>query len=139
MASSKEHREKAARFDAFLAAMTNSPHLEWRVVGAFYVAIHLVERIGACFNIHSNNHGDRSILLKSNHLKKYLSDPEIKRLRDGYEALFDAAHVARYGTVNHFLRAFTPEVIEKRIIGAMLPDVRLMVDSWFSHMAMSPP
>jgi hypothetical protein len=57
MPSSAEHKEKAQQHLDFLH--DGSPTPVWAAVVAFYAALHLVERLCACENLHTDNHHER--------------------------------------------------------------------------------
>src|SRR5436190_14186015 len=69
MASSREHQTKAEKIAAFLGDIAPTPHNDWKIVAAFYTAVHLVERLRAFFNEHSENHHARNMFLKGQQLK----------------------------------------------------------------------
>ena len=47
MPSADQHRHKAERNRKFLDSISREEFPEWVVVGAFYTAVHLVERLRA--------------------------------------------------------------------------------------------
>jgi hypothetical protein len=57
MPSSAEHKEKAQQHLDLLHSGSLTP--EWEAIVAFYAALHLIERLCACENLHIVNHHDR--------------------------------------------------------------------------------
>lgn len=124
MPSSREHKEKADSNRAILAFLTGSP--EWTAVAAFYLAMHLVERLAACDNLHHSKHPDRFnyLLRHRKHRKIYAA----------FSALFDASHVARYGTVNQFAKAYRDDTVERILVKEKLASIESHVKAHFSSL-----
>ncbi len=62
---------------------------DWRVTVAFYIAVHLVERVlyKEC-KVNSSNHTDRKNFIKSN--------PCLREIRSDYQQLYQMSRKARY-------------------------------------------
>jgi hypothetical protein len=133
MPSSSEHKEKAEKNSAFLAqAELISP--EWAATIAFYVALHLVERLCACENTHSGKHQDRLSWINKHKTHRLI--------HADFLALFDASLVARYGTVNQFARAFPEDTVKAQLIDKNLAAIQKHVSNHFvtsSAPPLSPP
>jgi hypothetical protein len=50
-----------------------------------------------------------------------------------YQALSDAGHVARYGTLAQFQRMFTPDVVRDVLIGRHLDAISRYVDTFMAN------
>src|SRR5262245_17056165 len=107
MPSSAEHKEKAQQHLDFLHSGALTP--EWEAIVAFYAALHLVERLCACENLHIANHHERLSWL-AKHAKHRAIHPD-------FLALYDASLVARYGTCSQFKKAYPGEIVRKQLIG----------------------
>jgi hypothetical protein len=121
MPSSAEHKEKAQQHLDFLHSGHVTP--EWAAIVAFYAALHLVERLCACENLHIANHHDRLAWLNK-HAKH-------KAIHADFVALYDASRVARYGTCSQFKKAYPGDTIKKELIGKNLAAVIRHVDLHF--------
>src|SRR5258708_1936649 len=106
MPSSAEHKEKAQQHLDFLHS--GSPTPEWASVVAFYAALHLVERLCACENLHIANHHDRLSWLNKH--------PKHRTIHADFLALYDASRVARYGTCKQFKNAYPADTVRKQLI-----------------------
>lgn len=130
MANSKEHREKVDRNRAFLNTLIGRPEFpEWKAVCAFYTAVHLVERLRASFNEHSQNHDERWQFFRI-HKKPFAA------IYASYHALYDASILARYYTKNRFDGAFPDSKVESVLIGQHLEAITEFVNDFY---ASSPP
>jgi hypothetical protein len=59
MPKPKQHQEKADHNRAFLNTLTDDAYSDWKAIVAFYVAVHLVEKLRAYVGDHSENYEDR--------------------------------------------------------------------------------
>lgn len=123
MPSSAQHREKAERNSLCLQALLGGSSPEWMAVVAFYTALHFVERLAACDNVHNAKHPDRLDYLKRT--KKH------RCIYTAFLALFDASLVARYGTVNQFNAAYPGDTVEKILVKNHLSAIEKHVASQF--------
>ncbi len=122
MPSSSEHQQKAERNRAFLESLKDSPATEWLAIAAFYTALHLVDRLCACENLHCDRHQDRLSWLNKH--KKH------RAIYTDFAVLYDASLVARYGTVNQFEKAFPGDAIKR--ICKHLASIERYVDGHFN-------
>jgi hypothetical protein len=129
MPNSKEHKAKADATRAVLPVLAGSP--EWTAIVAFYLAMHLVERLAACENVHNAKHPDRFDYLKKS--RKH------KRIHAAFSALFDASHVARYGTVNQFATAYPGDTVERILVKQKLASIENYVTGHFAAAGGSSP
>jgi hypothetical protein len=123
MPSSAEHRQKAERNAALARSLDVAAYPEWVAVAAFYAAVHLVERLAACGNLHHQNHPDRSWYVQRHHRAIY----------PAYQALFDAGHAARYATLNQFNRAYTPAAVRDVLVGTHLDAITRYVETYMQN------
>ena len=86
MPTAAEHQQRAEHHLAFLETIDTEEFCDWAGVVAFYVAVHLVERLRALVGQHSGDHGDRLDYIRDNH-------PAILAY---FDALFDISLIARY-------------------------------------------
>jgi hypothetical protein len=133
MPNSKEHREKAQRNRDVLDAVKGTATPDWIAVIAFYTALHLVERLAAKDMVHHDKHQDR--------LHYLARHQQHRTIHTAFSSLHDAAHIARYGTVNQFDKAYPGDVVEKQLVGKCLKDITFYVDAFFAPVspALPPP
>jgi hypothetical protein len=125
MPSSAEHKEKAQQILDFLHSGTVTP--EWSAIAAFYAALHLIERLCACENLHIAKHHDRL---------SWLSRHQTHRgVHADFLALYDASLVARYGTCGQFKKAYPGNTVKKQLIGKNLAAIIRHVDNHFAAQA----
>ena len=105
MPNPKQHQEKAVHNRDFLGTISDDVYSDWRATIAFYVAVHLVEKLRAYDGDHSQDHSDRDRYVRGNHRAIY----------DSYRQLYSAALEARYKS----LHAFS---ISSEDVGAVLID-----------------
>ena len=67
MPSADEHQKQAEYHLAFLQTIDTDEFCDWAAVAAFYVAVHLVEKLRAFANQHSKNHEDRLTSTRAEH------------------------------------------------------------------------
>lgn len=116
MPSPREHRDKAYRNLLALQAIDHAAHPEWAAVIAFYRAVHLIELLAAREAgqaIHNGNHADRDHYVRSTH----------RPIAVAFRMMHDAAHTARYGTVNQFITQFPDDTLTATIIGRYLAQI----------------
>ena len=87
MPDAQEHLGKAARNEAFLAALTHLPvrYPEWEITAMFYAALHYGDAFLATLGEHPTNHHRRIARLDA----ETVAGPALARL-------FDASMSARY-------------------------------------------
>ena len=124
MPSSQEHRQKADRNRTFLSTVDPGTAPEWASVVAFYLALHLVERLAAHGNTHNAGHHDRLAYLTAHR--------HHRRIHRHFLALFDASNTARYATVNQFLQAYPGDTVQRVLIDIHLAAIETYVTNWFS-------
>jgi hypothetical protein len=129
MPSSAEHKEKAQQILDFLHSGSLPP--EWSAIVAFYAALHLVERLCACDNLHIANHHDRLFWLNKH--KKH------RAIHADFVALYDASRVARYGTCNQFKLAYPGDTVQKQLIRQNLAAIIRHVELHFQPPAATTP
>lgn len=127
MPSSSEHKEKAERNERFLGQLVSVDDADWASVAAFYTALHLIERLSACDNLHHGGHASRGAWL-ARHTKH-------RAIRHHYQALYDAAHKARYGTLKQFQRAFPAAAVKQQLIETHLGSIDRYVVAHFAPTA----
>ncbi|MGH7173696.1 MAG: hypothetical protein ACRELG_25720 [Gemmataceae bacterium] len=86
MPKPKQHQEKADHNRAFLNTLTDDTYHDWKAIVAFYVAVHLVEKLRAYEGDHSDNHEERDRAVRRDH----------GRIYNAYHQLFNASLIARY-------------------------------------------
>jgi|GEM_PF-1731728 len=124
MPSSKEHRDKADQIRAFLGQLVSTnAEPAWIAVVAFYTAMHLIERLAACENIHNSKHPDR--------LNYLIKHKKHRAIHADFQTLFDASLVARYGTVNQFQKAF-PSAAVATLVNHHLAGIEAYVNAHFA-------
>jgi hypothetical protein len=126
MPSYSEHKDKADHNREFLTSLSIDNHPDWVAVVAFYTALHLIERLSSCESLHHGSHPPRGKYL-ARHCKHSV-------IRHHYQALYDAAHVARYGTQNQFKRSFHSSSIKSELIDINLNAVDKYIDNHFHAM-----
>jgi hypothetical protein len=125
MPSSKEHKEKAERnHDTLQRLIASNGAPEWMAVVAFYTALHLVERLAACENLHHTKHPDRLAYL-TRHKQHRVIHPH-------FQMIYDASLVARYGTVNQFAKAYPGSIVVDVLVNRHLADIAAHVDAHFN-------
>jgi hypothetical protein len=97
MPSAREHQRQAEHHFAFLETIDGDEYCDWLSVVAFYVAVHLVERLRALEGEHSSDHADRHEYVREYH----------PTIHNCYRQLYSWAWSARY-QANPF-RWLTPE------------------------------
>src|SRR5262245_52549053 len=128
MSSSAEHKEKAQQILDFLHSGSLTP--EGAAIVAFYAALHLVERLCACDNLHIANHHERLSWLNKH--KKH------RAIHADFVTLYDASRVARYGTCNQFKTAYPGDTVRKRLVQQNLAAIIRHVELHFQPPAAAP-
>ncbi len=124
MPRSAEHQQKAKEGYEFLEKSIGIAPPAWRVVVAFYTALHLVERLAACESLHHAKHQDRLDYVKTHkHHRAIYQD---------FSNLFDASLIARYGTVNNFNKAYPDDTVEEVLINKHLKKIEQYVEFHFA-------
>jgi hypothetical protein len=107
MPSADQHRKKAEHNRAFLGSIVCDDFPEWKVVVAFYTAVHLVEGVrAAAGDGHSIDHDDRLTYVQQTH-------PSI---HSPYQILQNVSMLARYESRADFFAQFQPEQVMERLI-----------------------
>lgn len=88
---------------------------DWQATVAFYVAVHLVEKLRAYRGQHSDNHGDRERAVRKD-------DPKIY---NAYRQLFDASLIARYKSPEAF--KISSQDVQAWLIGTFLAEIERYV------------
>jgi hypothetical protein len=129
MPNSKQHREKAEHNRQFLTSIPIAQFADWSVVVAFYVAVHLAERLRTLLSDvkqqHSRDHADRGQFVQLHH----------RAIHRAYFHLYNAAIIARYQTVNSFATQFTSSDVRDILIGKHLKAIEEYVQSHFASLA----
>jgi hypothetical protein len=113
MPSAQDHQRQAERHFAFMETIDGDEYCDWLSVAAFYVAVHLVERLRALTGGHSDDHKDRGEYVKDDH----------PTIHHPYRQLYSWARNARY-EVNSF-HWLTPERVR-----ATLEEIRRYADGF---------
>jgi hypothetical protein len=92
MANPKQHQEKADHNRSFLNSLGDDGFCDWMAVVAFYVAVHLVEKLRAYEGKHSTDHVDRNAAVRQQH----------RPIHTPYHELFNWSLIARYKTPGCF-------------------------------------
>lgn len=120
MPNSPEHRDKAVRNSTFLNTIDRTTFPEWSVVVAFYLAVHLAERLAARDSAHHDNHKERLEYLRRKH----------RKIHNNFKHLYEASLVARYDTVHRFSADYsTPKVA--RLLDVDLTEIQSYVATIF--------
>jgi len=120
MPIASQHKSKAEINRRFLDTIDIDDFPEWKVVAAFYVAVHLVERLRAATNDgHSTSHEDRLNYVQIVH-------PDI---HTSYHVLQNASMLARYQSRGDFFNQFQSNEVAETLIGRYLSGVeRYVID-----------
>ena len=124
MPRSSEHRAKAERNRLVLAKLDPFADGDWIAIVAFYRAMHLVERLAARDNLHHKSHSERDKYLQSHRRHREILRP--------YRFMFDAGHLARYGTASKFDQAFPGDAAHSVLVGTHLAAVEVYVEAAFA-------
>ncbi len=114
MAKPKQHQEKADHCRKFLSTIGDE-FSDWRAIVAFYVALHLVEKLRAYNGEHSTSHDDRDAYVRRNHSTIY----------NPYHQLFNASLDARYKTLGAF--TISSEDVQKVLVDTYLVEIETYV------------
>ncbi len=102
MGKPREHLAKAARNEAFLAAIATTEYLEWAVTVTFYAALHYLRALLATKG-HTQDFMEYSDFERT--LASAYPRAQCRPVWEAYRQLKDDSWNARYSTT----RAFTPE------------------------------
>jgi hypothetical protein len=91
MPSADEHQRQADHNTLFLETIDPDEFIDWLVVVAFYIAVHLVEKLRTLRNEHSVDHVDRNSFVIEHH-------PTIQVY---FRELYNLSRIARYGIGPH--------------------------------------
>jgi len=126
MPNSKQHKDKAAHNQSFLATIALAQFHDWGAVVAFYTAVHLVERLRTLLpslqDQHSLDHHDRMQFVQRHHAP----------IHTPYHELFNAALIARYQTTSSFCKQFTIDDVETILIHTYLAEIEAYVANRFA-------
>ncbi len=115
MPKPKQHQEKAEHNRAFLGTITDDNYCDWKAAVAFYVAVHLVEKLRAYHGEHSENHDDRDRVVRRDY----------PRIYNPYHQLFNASLTARYKSLGAF--NMSPGDVQARLIDTYLAEIERFV------------
>ena len=115
MPKPKQHQEKADHNRAFLNTITDDAYCDWKATIAFYVAVHLVEKLRAYEGDHSENHDDRDAAVRRTH----------SRIYNAYHQLFNASLTARYKSLGAF--KISPADVQSKLIDTYLASIERYV------------
>lgn len=130
MPSASEHQEKCDHNRAFLNAGLVASNPCWAATVAFYVAVHLVEKLASANKsrpIHHTTHFARELWISS-HAKH-------KVIFNEYEVLRDASHISRYQTLHKFNRMYSATTVQNHLIDTCLTAIEDYVAKVFSQPA----
>src|SRR5262245_53370067 len=104
MPTAEEHLNTANHNLAFMQTVDQDEFGDWMAVVAFYVAVHLVERLRAFAGQHSVDHRDRDEFVRNSHLQ----------IHPPYHELYRISMIVRYGAGPHnwFNPAFATGCLE---------------------------
>jgi hypothetical protein len=91
MPSADEHQRQADHNTRFLETIDQDEDIDWFAVVAFYVAVHLIEKLRALRGEHSLDHVDRNSFVIDHH-------PTIHVY---FRELYNLSRIARYGISPH--------------------------------------
>ena len=123
MPDAKEHKTKADKNIAFFESFATSDSPEWKVVVAFYSALHMVERLASCEMVHNSDHHRRLAYLRSHRSHK--------AIYPAFTALHDASGIARYDTDGRFAKAFPGDHVQRILLDTFFARIRQYVDEFF--------
>ena len=115
MPKPKQHQEKAEHNRAFLDSVTDDAYGDWKATIAFYVAVHLVEKLRAYTGDHSENHDERNRAVRRDHARIY----------NAYHQLFNVSLIARYKSLGAF--AISPQDVQSKLIDTYLAEIERYV------------
>lgn len=115
MPSAAEHQAKAAHNRAFLNTITDPTYCDWMAVVAFYVAVHLVERLFALQGRHNQDHRGRNRAVRR----------QLRPIHRNYRALYNLSMVARYMEASKF--NLTAAVVRTTVIDLHLAEIEKYV------------
>lgn len=125
MPNSQQHRDKAAHNREFLDLIATPRFPDWKVVVAFYVAVHLVERLRTrqpnAADQHSVDHHDRLRFVQVHH----------RQIHTAFHELFNAGLIARYQTMNSFNVQFPAAAVQEVLVDRYLVEIEQYVANWF--------
>jgi hypothetical protein len=120
MPTNAQHAVKADRNLAMLRDIDIAAHPEWAATVAFYRAVHLVDRLAALNpgrSLHPDNHSAREQFVRSKH----------KTISADFNALHDAADLARYAATEDFAAAYPGTTVEDVLIEKRLRKIESYV------------
>jgi hypothetical protein len=115
MPNPKQHQEKADHNSNFLKTILDDAFCDWKATIAFYVAVHLVEKLRAYDGKHSENHEERDRYVRANHHSIY----------NAYHQLFTVSLVARYKSLHAF--QISPDDVQSKLIASYLAEIEKFV------------
>jgi hypothetical protein len=91
MPTADEHQRQADHDTRFLETIDQDEFVDWLAVVAFYIAVHLIEKLRALRGEHSVDHTDRNAFVIDHHqpIQAYFRD------------LYNLSRIARYGIGPH--------------------------------------
>lgn len=94
MATEQQHLERARANESFSNTISPISQAEWKIVTAFYAALHYVEAIIVRSGRQSVDHTSRTMLISQ--------IPELRKVRADYETMRNYAREARYDPTTNF-------------------------------------
>jgi hypothetical protein len=91
MPSADEHQRQAEHNTQFLQTIDSDEFTDWLATVAFYVAVHLIEKLRALHDQHSIDHVERNTFVIDHHSTIHVY----------YRELYNLSRIARYGISPH--------------------------------------
>ena len=112
MPAEDAHFDQAVHNQQFVESLDvdSTEYLDWVVVGAFYAAVHLVERFLAQYNSHPESHRQRCNAMASIETLK----PVFKDYRELYTESEDCRYLCRIPSRNHVRDSVLPKLYNIR-------------------------
>jgi hypothetical protein len=121
MPKAEHHLKKAQHNKQFLHSIPVVDYPDWKVVAAFYTAVHLVERLRAkCQHGDSLGHEDRLEYIRAHH----------QSIHTHYHILQNVSMLARYQSMGDFYHQFQPHEIEQRLLIERLYPIEQYIEQY---------
>lgn len=127
MPNASEHQDKCNHNRTFLNSGLVASNPCWAATVAFYVAVHLVEKLATLNRTppsHHTSHNKRELWL-SRH-------PRHRVIFNEYETLRDASQTSRYHTLHRFNSMFPSSVVQAQLIDNCLVTIEKYVAQVFT-------
>jgi hypothetical protein len=115
MPKPKQHQDRANRNRALLDSISATGPPDWMATVAFYVAVHLVEKLRAYSGEHSTNHDERAAAVRK----------QFRAIQVPYHQLYEVSRLARYGTTGQF--KMTVQQVKSLLIDTQLVAIEKFV------------